>query len=149
MTARLLGAALGFALALPAAPRAVELDPAAVVYRLPKDIEWRESPSGASSVVLHGNPSQPGLYIMLVRWAPNKMSRPHSHLNDRFITVLSGTWWVGTGGEFDPERTVPMSAGSYVTHFGNQVHYDGAKSEEAVVQIVGIGPATSTPFGPR
>jgi hypothetical protein len=24
-------------------------------------------------------------------------SRPHFHSNDRFITVLKGTWWVGTG----------------------------------------------------
>jgi hypothetical protein len=32
-----------------------------------------------------------------------------------------------------------------VTHFGKQVHYDGAKDEEAVLLIVGEGPATVTP----
>ena len=63
----------------------------------------------------------------------------------RFITVIQGTWWVGTGTKFDPDNTVPMPAGTFVTHFGKQVHWDGAKDEDAVLLIVGEGPATSTP----
>jgi hypothetical protein len=81
---------------------------------------------------------------MLVKWLPHNMSRPHWHPHDRFITVISGTWWVGTGDKFDPENTVPMKAGSFVTHFGKQIHYDGAKDEEVVLEIVGMGPATAT-----
>ena len=92
-----------------------------------------------------GDPSKPGLYIQLVKWLPGNMSRPHFHPNDRFITVLKGTWWVGTGTKYDPASTVPMPAGTFVTHFGKQVHYDGAKDEETVLQIVGDGPATITP----
>ena len=30
-----------------------------------------------------------------------------------------------------------MPAGSFVTHFGKEVHWDGAKDEEAVVLIMG------------
>ena len=100
---------------------------------------------GLKSAVLYGDPSQPGLYIMLVKWTPGHMSHPHFHPNDRYITVLSGTWWVGTGSKFDPESTVPLPAGTFVTHFGKQIHYDGAKDVEAVLQIVGEGPATATP----
>jgi hypothetical protein len=37
-----------------------------------------------------------------------------------------------------------MPAGSFVTHFGKQVHYDGAKDRDTVLEIVGEGPATST-----
>jgi hypothetical protein len=37
-----------------------------------------------------------------------------------------------------------VPAGSFVTHYGNEVHYDGAKDEDTILQIVGIGPATST-----
>ena len=40
---------------------------------------------------------------------------------------------------------VAMPAGTFVTHFGKQIHYDGAKDEEALLEIVGMGPATSTP----
>jgi hypothetical protein len=41
-------------------------------------------------------------------------------------------------------NTTPMPAGSFVTHFGKQVHRDGAKDEDAVLLIMGEGPATST-----
>jgi long-subunit fatty acid transport protein len=72
------------------------------------------------------------------------MSRPHFHPNDRYVTVISGTWWVGTGTKYDPDSTVPLKAGSFVVHAGKQIHYDGAKDEECVLEIVGMGPANST-----
>jgi quercetin dioxygenase-like cupin family protein len=72
---------------------------------------------------------------------------PHFHPHDRFITVVSGTWWVGSGPKWDPGNgSVAMPAGSFVTHYGKQVHWDGAKDVDAVLLIVGDGPATSTPF---
>jgi long-subunit fatty acid transport protein len=61
------------------------------------------------------------------------------------VTVISGTWWVGTGSKYDPDSTVPIPAGSFVTHTAKEVHYDGAKDGETVLEIVGMGPATSTP----
>jgi hypothetical protein len=122
----------------------VELDPAAVIYKLPDQIAWKGT-GGNRSAVLVGDPEKPGLYIVINKWlAGNNFSRPHFHPNDRFITVLKGTWWVGTGNKFDPAATVPMTAGTFVTHFGKQVHWDGAKDEDAVLLIVGEGPATST-----
>ncbi len=126
-------------------PALAEPDPAVLAYRLPDQINWKTSREGVSVAVLHGDPSKPGLYIILVKWAAGHMSRPHFHPNDRFITVISGTWWVGTGAKFDPDTTTPLPAGSYVTHFGKQIHYDGAKEGDAVLQIVGEGPETSTP----
>ena len=49
------------------------------------------------------------------------------------------------GAKFDPSHgTVAMSAGSFVTHFAKQVHWDGAKDEETWLLIVGEGPATLT-----
>jgi hypothetical protein len=59
--------------------------------------------------------------------------------------VLKGTWGVGTGTKFDPDSTVPMLAGTFVSHYGQQVHFEGAKDEDAVLLIVGEGPATATP----
>ena len=92
-----------------------------------------------------GDPSKPGMYVVLTKWkAGNNFSRPHFHPNDRFITVISGVWWVGTGTKFDPNNTVPMPAGTFVTHFGKEIHWDGAKDVDAILLIVGDGPATST-----
>jgi quercetin dioxygenase-like cupin family protein len=127
--------------------RAVELNSAAVTYELPDQIKWGPpNPAGAQNAVLTGDPAKEGLYVVMVKWpAGNHFSHPHFHPHDRFITVLKGTWWVGTGTKFDPEATVPMPAGTFVTHYGQQVHFDGAKAEDAYLLIVGEGPGTATP----
>jgi quercetin dioxygenase-like cupin family protein len=127
--------------------RAAELNPTAVKYELPDQIKWSPpSPTGAQNAVLAGDPSKEGLYVQMVKWlAGNHFSHPHFHPHDRFITVLEGTWWVGTSTKFDPDATVAMPAGTFVTHYGKQVHFDGAKDEDAVLLIVGEGPGTATP----
>ena len=126
---------------------AIELNPAAVAFQTSEQIKWSPpSPAGARNAVLVGDPSKEGLYVLMVKWlGGDHFSRPHFHPNDRFITVIGGTWWVGTGTKFDPEATLPMGPGAFVTHFGKQVHFDGAKEEDAVLLIVGEGPGTSTP----
>jgi hypothetical protein len=123
---------------------AADLNPAALAYKLPNQITWVDQANGAKQAILAGDPAKPGLYVVLYRWTAHHMSRPHFHPNDRFITVISGTWWVGTGSKFDPDSTVPLPAGSFVKHFGKQIHYDGAKDVDAVLEIAGEGPATPT-----
>ena len=123
---------------------AADLDPKAIDIKIPADIKWTKG-NGSESAVLAGDPSKPGLYIVLQKWLPHNNSRPHFHQNDRYIRVLSGTWWVNTGAKYDPAGFKAVTAGSFVTHFGKEIHYDGAKDEECVLQIVGIGPATSMP----
>jgi len=125
--------------------RAAQPDPKVLSYTLPDKIHWTSNGSGAEEAVLAGDPSKPGLYVVLTKWTPHHMSHPHFHPNNRYITVISGTWWVGTGSKFDPDHTTPIPAGSFVTHYGKQIHYDGAKDQEVTLEIVGMGPATATP----
>ena len=101
---------------------------------------------GRAKAVVLGDPTKPGFYMVYNKWTKgNHFSRPHFHPNDRYIVVLQGTWWVGSGPKFDPQNgTVPMPAGSFVTHYGKQVHWDGAKDEDTILLIMGEGPATST-----
>jgi quercetin dioxygenase-like cupin family protein len=135
------------AIAVPSAlARAAELDPAVATYILPKDIKWVTNAAGTNqTAVMYGDPTKPGLYIVRLKWLAGNMSRPHYHPNDRLIVVLEGTWWVGTGDKYDPDNTVPVPAGSYVTHFGNKIHYDGAKAEDVTIEVHGMGPATAIP----
>ena len=127
------------------AAKSPQLNPAAITYTLPGKIDWQDNPMGLKSAVMYGDPSKPGLYIMLVKWLPHHMSHPHFHPNDRFITVLSGTWWVGTGSKYDPDGMKPLPTGTFVRHVGKEIHYDGAKDGDTVLEIVGMGPATATP----
>ena len=132
--------------AMPGFGAAAELNPAAVIYKLPEQIPWGPvNAAGAQSAVVVGDPAKPGFYMVYNKWTKgNHFSRPHFHPNDRYIVVLQGTWWVGSGPKFDPANTTPMPAGSFVTHFAKQVHWDGAKDEDTILLIMGEGPATST-----
>ncbi len=127
------------------APVRADLNPAAIMIEHPNQIKWVENTNaGSANAVLAGDPTKPGIYVELTKWHAHHMSRPHFHPNDRYIYVVSGTWWVGTGPKYDPDMTVPVPTGSYVTHYAKQIHWDGAKDEEVVLEIVGEGPATST-----
>jgi hypothetical protein len=123
--------------------RAAEPDPKAVVYTLPDKIDWKRG-AGSDNATLQGDPSKQGLYIQLTRWHAGNMSRPHSHSMERYITVLSGTWWIGTGSKYDPASTYPVTAGTYVVDRANELHYDGAKDGDCVLEIVGMGPMVTT-----
>jgi quercetin dioxygenase-like cupin family protein len=125
---------------------AVELNPVAISIKQADQLKWRD-PTGAAGVnqmVLFGDPTKPGFYMVMNRFKPGVFSKPHFHPNDRFITVISGTWYVGTGNKWDKDATIGVKAGGAVTHFGKQVHYDGAKDGEVVLIITGQGPATLT-----
>jgi hypothetical protein len=121
-------------------------DPTSLTLKTPDQIEWKDN-GGNRTANLFGDPAKPGLYVQLLTWLKgDHFSRPHSHPNDRFISVLSGTWWVGTGNTFDPEHlTVPLKTGSFATHFAKQVHWDGARDEDTTLLLIGEGPATDIP----
>jgi len=127
------------------ASQAPDLNPAAITITMPDQLKWVSREDGNSTAVLFGDPNKPGMYGVLTKWSPGHMSRPHFHPNDRYIYVISGTWWVGTGSKFDPSMTKPLPPGSFVVHKGKEIHWDGAKDVECVLEIVGMGPATSTP----
>jgi hypothetical protein len=127
-----------------------QLDPDAVEFITPDKITWVRNAAGTNEqAILFGDPEKEGPYVIRLRWLPGNMSRPHFHQNDRFFVVISGTWWLGSGETFDPDSTVPVPAGTYVIHKAKQPHYDGAKDEEAVIQVWGMGPATSIPVASR
>jgi quercetin dioxygenase-like cupin family protein len=117
-----------------------------VVRVAPDEVQWRDLPgySGMQGAVLDGDPRKPGVYVLRVKIPPGLMTRPHFHAEDRHITVISGTWWVGTGDSFDPAKAVAVKAGSYVKQPAGTHHFDGAKDEEVVLQIIGVGPGGTT-----
>jgi quercetin dioxygenase-like cupin family protein len=113
----------------------------------PEDVKWKDNPlfKGIQIAVIEGDPSKSGgTYVQMVKFAPGVATRPHFHPEDRHVVVLKGTWYTGTGEDFDMSKTVPLKAGSYMKHPAKAVHFDGAKDEEVIVLITGIGPGTTT-----
>jgi quercetin dioxygenase-like cupin family protein len=146
----LLAAPVGIADA--AEPSFPWMNPSVMKGLIPDQIPWQVTP-GLDTAYLYGDPSKPGFYVLMYRWKPGNASHPHYHSQDRSIMVLSGTWWVGQGTNWDLEHaTNPVKPGSFVTHYKNQVHYDGArKDDEPAVELVwGEGPvATVVCDGPN
>jgi quercetin dioxygenase-like cupin family protein len=119
------------------------------VWLAPSELNYQPNPSGPDIAIVAGDPTKEGFYVIRARFAPGVMSRPHTHPTDRHVTVISGTWWAGRGPNFDPNSTIPLGPGSYMLHPAGEVHYDGAKDVEAIVEIKGIGPAPTVPFTQR
>ncbi|HKD46114.1 MAG TPA: cupin domain-containing protein [Rhizomicrobium sp.] len=118
-------------------------DPSHIIFTAPKDIKWKMGTSSDQAVIF-GDPEKPGIYGILIRWHPGNFSRPHFHNTDRYAYVVSGTWWVSSSDTYDPAMAYPMPAGSVVTDLANTVHWDGAKDEDALLELVGMGPVTTT-----
>ena len=146
MLCRLIFPAVAVAALFPLVPtRAQERpDPKRVSITLPDEIHWKKAPN-ADTAVIQGDPSKPGIYIQLIKWHPGNMSRPHYHPEERYIYVVSGTWWIGVGPKYDPASTYPVSAGTYVIDHANEIHYDGAKEGDCLLYIVGMGPSKTIP----
>jgi hypothetical protein len=119
-------------------------DPSHIVFTAAKDVKWKMG-TGSDQAVIFGDPDKPGLYGILIRWHPGQFSRPHFHNTDRYAYVISGTWWVSSSDTYDLSKTYPMPAGSVVTDLANTVHFDGAKDGDALLELVGMGPVTTTP----
>jgi quercetin dioxygenase-like cupin family protein len=115
----------------------------------PDKVAWTGSPTGQQTVTLFGDPSKPGMYGVLIKWNPGAFSKPHFHDQERYIYVVSGTWWVSSSSHYDPKNTFPMPAGSVVKDVANTIHYDGARTggPPAVLELVGMGPVKTIPVG--
>jgi quercetin dioxygenase-like cupin family protein len=117
----------------------------------PEQIKWVDEPDGlgVQRAVVQGDPSKPGIYVIRVKFPPGVMSRNHFHKEDRHAVVLKGTWWTGTGEAFTPGNTVPLKTGSYMMHPAGAAHFDGAKDEEVILQLIGYGPSETTRLRPQ
>jgi len=136
-------AAASLWMAYPCGAQAVAVDRGSRDYTLPDQMQWRDTEDGRTAN-LYGDPSKPGLYAYILKRGPNMWSMPHFTDNDRFVTVLEGTFWVGTG-PFDPQRTMPLKAGSFVRDLAGRIHFEGTKDDGATLYVVGIGPSPAHP----
>jgi quercetin dioxygenase-like cupin family protein len=99
--------------------------------------------SSNGTLPVFGDQSKAGLYILRTQLAPSAKTRPRYYDQDRWVTVLKGTWWVAQGDQFKPEKVVPVREGGVMYLPANVKHYDVAGSSEVVLQIIGNGPVQS------
>ena len=131
--------------AIPA--RASIINPSETTLTLPDAIRfvpWSGAPPKSGDMArLYGDLNARGPYLVFTRWHPGYFSAPHSYRTDRISVVVSGTWWVNSGADFDPEHAVPVPAGGFVLRHAHTPHYDGVPrngKEPAVIALFGTGP---------
>lgn len=86
-----------------------------------------------------GAPNQPGLYTIRVHLKDGGLMPPHSHPDDRIITVVSGTLHYGFGDKADPAATTAYPTGSVFLAKANAPHYAIGK-DDVIYQESGTAP---------
>ena len=122
--------------------RAEAINSSETQVTVPDQVKWTAWPAGrphgAEMATLFGRLDKPGEYVVLMKWYPGYMSAPHSYVTDRLCLVLSGTWWVNSGRDFDPNATVPVPPGGFVRRVAHTPHYDGVREGAAEPAVIGI-----------
>jgi quercetin dioxygenase-like cupin family protein len=88
---------------------------------------------------LEGNPAQEGPFTMRLQVPDGYSIPPHWHPAVEHVTVISGTFNLGTGEKFDKSQTRALPAGSFAFMQPGMRHFAWAKGE-TVIQVHGMGP---------
>jgi quercetin dioxygenase-like cupin family protein len=108
-------------------------------------LQWSKNPSTGplEFATIVGDRGKPGLYIQFVRWPPHTVYKAHSHPDDRYAIVLSGTFYHGFGDKLDESKFEERPAGTFFTEPKGVRHFGMTKDEGAVLYFVGTGPSTN------
>ncbi len=107
------------------------------------DIKWGDPPpvfpTGAKMAVLQGDPDKAGMYTIRLKAPDGYRVAAHWHPADEHLTVISGTFNLGTGDTLDEAKTTAMSAGAFGSMPAKMHHFAWCKGETEV-QVSGMGP---------
>ena len=116
------------------------------------DLKWGAAPpafnAGAQMVVIDGDPTKPGPFVIRAKFPAGFKVMPHWHPTDESVTVISGTLAAGMGDKWDDAAMKTFTAGAFARMPKKSPHYVQAK-EETVVQVHGTGPFTLTYVNPN
>ena len=109
----------------------------------PADMKWGDAPPvfppGAKMAVLQGDPSKPGLFTIRLKVPDGYKVAAHWHPTIEHLTVVSGTFYLGTGDKLDETKATAMGPGAFAMMPAKMRHYAWMKGETEV-QVYGMGP---------
>jgi quercetin dioxygenase-like cupin family protein len=116
----------------------------------PETLKWVAPAAygkGAQFTVVTGDPTKQGFYVVRLKVPAGFRIAPHTHPNDENVTVLSGTFGIGTGPTFDEKKGAIVKAGGYAFVAKGMQHFAWFP-EETVIQLHGMGPQGITYVNP-
>jgi quercetin dioxygenase-like cupin family protein len=119
----------------------------------PKTVQWGPPPPfvapGAEFAVLEGDPTaSTGEYTIRLKMPDGYRIAPHWHPLRENVTVISGSFKVGMGDEFEASKMETLPPGSFVYLDPNMHHYAMALGE-TVVQVHGKSPVKFNYLNPN
>ena len=102
---------------------------------------------GAQVAVVRGDPGKEGMYVVRLKVPAGFKIQAHTHPNDENVTVLSGSFNVGTGDKLDESKGMLVKAGGYSFVPKGMAHYAWF-TEETQLQLHGVGPQGVTYVNP-
>jgi anti-sigma factor ChrR (cupin superfamily) len=108
----------------------------------PADLKWTDVPSlppGAKLAVIEGKMNEAEAFTVRLKFPANYRLPAHWHPAVERVTVLSGTFHMGTGDKLDQAKTMPLTVGSIAIMQPKTNHFAWTK-EETIVQLHGTGP---------
>jgi hypothetical protein len=117
---------------------------------LPQDIAWtqRRTSPDVFYAGIYGDPAKPGPYAFRVRAQAGHRLAPHTHPDERTVTVLSGTYWSAVGETFADDSLLAFPAGSFYVIPAGVPHYSAVLEGEVEFQEAGVGPSAHAPVTP-
>jgi quercetin dioxygenase-like cupin family protein len=104
-------------------------------------------PKGAQFSVVAGDPTKEALYVYRLKVPAGYKVPPHVHPNDENVTVISGTFNIGTGSTFDEKNGEALKAGGFL-HMPKGMQHFAWFTEETIIQVHGMGPQGITYVNP-
>ena len=117
-------------------------DPAHHVMITPSELKWADVPSlppGAKIAMIEGPMNEAMPFTARIKLPANYRIPAHWHPAIEHVTVISGTFNMGTGDKLDMAASTPLGAGSVAIMAPKTTHFAWTK-DETVVQIHGVGP---------
>jgi len=110
---------------------------------LPSDIAWvqRRTSPDVFYAGIYSDPAKPGPYAFRVRAQAGHRLAPHTHPDERTVTVLSGTYWSGVGDTFADDKLQAFPAGSFYVIPAGLPHFSAVLDGEVEFQEAGVGPS--------
>lgn len=109
----------------------------------PSNIKWGAAPNimpaGAKMAILIGNPDKKGIYVARFKLPANYQLPAHVHPSTEYVSVISGTLYLGQGNKLDEHASRALPAGSFVV-LPKGMHFYSWTKEETVIQVGGNGP---------
>lgn len=108
----------------------------------PDEMKWTDVPSlppGAKLALLEGPLSEAVPFTFRLKFPANYQIPAHWHPAIEHVTVISGTFNMGTGDKLDSAKTMALSAGGVAIMQPKTNHFGWTK-DETIVQVHGVGP---------